>query len=429
MNEPTQLMSPEDMKSLAEHAAKSGMFGIQNSSQAFCLFAICSAEGLHPVTALKRYHIIEGKPSMRADAMLAEFIAKGGGALWHIRSDTSVAATFFADAKAMDAKAIERAKARYLALISGNFKGASDQAHPSEDTIVRTIADADSKGLSMCWKKGDDGKFKRERKTNWAQSPRQMLTARVITEGVRLIAPGIVAGVSSPEDIEDSKEDRNQFVAEVLTDSPATDETIAALRDEYDKVQARIGAASKEEREPLFALRTALSIKIQDYELTQAQGGPLPALTNEQLGVKAIATDIPDDIPMEHPSKAAIPADCKLVKGSEVRQPEKKKPESDSPFSEPDRQKADEARNPTSPAEPAAASDAGSGATEPFPTNPRDYKIRFIPAYAGRPLGSLSNLEMNVILKCKTLARLAASKDWRESTEAQMIQAMAKGGK
>lgn len=449
MNEPTQLMSPEDMKNLAEHAAKSGMFGLTNSSQAFCLFAICAAEGLNPVTALKRYHIIEGKPSMRSDAMLAEFIAKGGGVLWHIRSDSSVAATFFADAKRMDDKAIERAKKRYLALVTGDFKGASDQAHPGEDTILRTLADADTKGLSMCWKKGKDEKFTRERKTNWAQSPRQMLTARVITEGIRLIAPGIVAGVASPEDIEDSHE----ALPESAEAPPSRD--LAAMQAVLEQHEENALAATTIADQKRFqGLAADMRILIQE------KGGEI--ITQAlRAGAKVLDKALPakevDDIPMEH-SKAELPKDCKLVKGSEISQPKPKggdahapvrsgdskpaptsKPESaapasDSPFGdpEPDRQKADDARTSPSPAEPAAASNAGSGAQEePYPTKWQDYKLRHVTeasGFLGKKLGDLSAAFIAVLYKKRSVPLLNHPEE-KIRVEAKFIEMAHKASK
>src|SRR5207253_3013162 len=40
-------------------------------------------------------------------------------------------------------------------------------------------------------------------KDNWKNYPRQMLTARVISEGIRTVLPGVVAGVYTPEENQD----------------------------------------------------------------------------------------------------------------------------------------------------------------------------------------------------------------------------------
>jgi hypothetical protein len=115
---PMVLDSWESMERMAKNVADSKMFGITNPAQAMCLFAICQAEGMNPITALRRYHLIEGRPSMRADAMMAEFIKAGGGVLWHVRSDEMVAATWFSDAKKIDDQARERGAKRFALLLS-----------------------------------------------------------------------------------------------------------------------------------------------------------------------------------------------------------------------------------------------------------------------------------------------------------------------
>ena len=63
-------MTMQDMSNLSVAFAKSGLFGYKSSSEAFALMAIAQANGLHPAKAAERYHIIQGRPAMKADAML-----------------------------------------------------------------------------------------------------------------------------------------------------------------------------------------------------------------------------------------------------------------------------------------------------------------------------------------------------------------------
>lgn len=56
---------------IAEYIAESGLFGCKTKEQAFALMLLADAEGLHPAAAARDYHIIDGKPSLKADAMLA----------------------------------------------------------------------------------------------------------------------------------------------------------------------------------------------------------------------------------------------------------------------------------------------------------------------------------------------------------------------
>ncbi len=115
----------------------------------------------------------------------------------------------------MNEKTIERAKSRYAALRDGDHKTASEYATPDEECIIRTLQDAIDKGLATTYSKDKDpktGKFEKVLKTNWAQSGRQMLTARVITEGIRLMAPGLIAGIVSEDEARDiADQGREQF--------------------------------------------------------------------------------------------------------------------------------------------------------------------------------------------------------------------------
>ena len=163
MNELTTTndMNISDMTQLARAVATSKLFGMQTAEQALVLMALCRSEGKDPIQAVRQYHIINGKPAMRADAMLAEFQARGGTVEWGERTSTVVSGTF---------------------------------AHPSGGrlTVTWTIKDAQEAQLTG--------------NPTWKKFPRQMLTARVISEAIRTILPGVVAGIYTPEEVHDFAE-------------------------------------------------------------------------------------------------------------------------------------------------------------------------------------------------------------------------------
>lgn len=148
---------------LGEMIASSGMFGCQKIEQGQVLALQCMTERKAPLEMAKVYHIIEGKLSMRADAMLAKFHMSGGTVKWTRRDDKVVEATF---------------------TLAGN-------SMPFRATLEEFVAN----GVAT----GRDGKLK----DNWRKFPRQMLTARVVSEAVRLLAPQVVFGVYTPEEIQD----------------------------------------------------------------------------------------------------------------------------------------------------------------------------------------------------------------------------------
>lgn len=142
----------------AEYIVKSRLFGIQTKEQAIALMLLAQAEGIHPVKAIQEYHIIQGRPAMKADAMLARFLQAGGKVEWHELNDTCVRATFI---------------------------------HPQGGTatIEWTLERAKKAGLTD--------------KDNWKKYPRQMLRARVISEGVRTVYPAVATGIYTPEEVMD----------------------------------------------------------------------------------------------------------------------------------------------------------------------------------------------------------------------------------
>jgi len=147
-----------EVERMAVAVAKSGLFGVSTPDQALALMLVAQAEGRHPASAAKEYHIIKGRPALKADAMLARFQQAGGSVNWDERTDTKVAATF-------------------------------SHAQGGSTTITWTLDDAKRAGLAN----GD----------NWKKYPRQMLSARVISEGVRAVYPSVVSGLYTPEEVQD----------------------------------------------------------------------------------------------------------------------------------------------------------------------------------------------------------------------------------
>lgn len=148
-----------EIQLMAETVCKSGLFGIRNIDQAMGLMMLCQAEGLHPMRAVAEYDIIQGKSSLKAQAMLSRFQAAGGKIEWLQRTNEVCEAKF---------------------------------THPNggEITIKWTMEDARRAKLST----GKD---------NWQKYPRQMLSARVISEGVRATYPSVLLGHYTPEEVQD----------------------------------------------------------------------------------------------------------------------------------------------------------------------------------------------------------------------------------
>ncbi len=182
------------IEKLGEWISKSGLFGCEKVEQGMVL-AMASLSEKRPITDIcRRYHIVKGKLSMKAEAMLAEFNQRGGRHKW-IKSD--------------DKEAI-------ISLTFGDFK----------DFPVRyAITDAERAGL--CGK--DGAKLPGQSGIgSWQKQPDAMLRARVTSEGIRMVCPEIVAGVYTPEEVDDMR----------LTLPPATTASVSFLSSPAIPVEA-----------------------------------------------------------------------------------------------------------------------------------------------------------------------------------------------
>ena len=148
----------QDIQHMAEVAASSKMFGFKSTQEAMAIMLLCQAEGLHPAIAMRDFHVIQGRPALKADAMLARFQQAGGSVTWKEYNNDAVTGLF---------------------------------THPQGGSleVTWTLVQAQSIGIAN--------------KDNWKNYPRAMLRARVISEGIRAVFPGCVVGVYTPEEVQD----------------------------------------------------------------------------------------------------------------------------------------------------------------------------------------------------------------------------------
>lgn len=147
-----------DIERMALAVSKSNLFGVKTPEQAIALMLVAQAEGMHPAIAATHYHVINGRPTLKADAMLSRFQAAGGTVNWKVYTDAEVTGTF---------------------------------SHPQGGRvdITWTVAQAQAAGLT--------------KNPTWRQYPRQMLRSRCISEGIRTVYPGVTVGVYTPEEVQD----------------------------------------------------------------------------------------------------------------------------------------------------------------------------------------------------------------------------------
>ena len=147
---------------MAKYVAESGFWkSVNTPAKVMALMQLCESEGLNPMQAMTRYHLIEGRPpSMKSETMQAEFQARGGIIRFLQWDDKCCRALF---------------------------------SHPSSPEPVEvewTIERAQQAGIYG-------------RNATWKSYPRNMLKARVISDGVRLVLPGATLGMYTPEEESD----------------------------------------------------------------------------------------------------------------------------------------------------------------------------------------------------------------------------------
>jgi hypothetical protein len=166
-------LTMDDMWNLATDIASTGFLSVApresaTPAQILTLMLICESRGIAIIDAVLQFDIIEGKPALKASAMLAEFQKRGGSVEW----------TQFDEEAAV-----------------GRFS--HPKLQPTPITVKVDYASCLARGLPQ----GKDGI-----KKNWRVHKAALLRARCITTAVRMIYPGIAVGIYSPEEIEDMRD-------------------------------------------------------------------------------------------------------------------------------------------------------------------------------------------------------------------------------
>ena len=189
---------------MAKAIAESKLFGIQTPAQALALGLLCQAEGRHPAEAARDYHIINGKPSLKSEAMLARFQQAGGKVDWHEYTHESVSGTF---------------------------------SHPQGGSlkVSWTMQDATRAGLTG--------------NPTWKKFPRQMLKARCISEAVRGIFPGVLSGLYAPEEVSEFTPVQAVTEPEVLQIEAPKEEPLPEKIERINPMQRLLASKTKAQRD------------------------------------------------------------------------------------------------------------------------------------------------------------------------------------
>lgn len=216
----------QEMGCLARAFAKSNFFGFKNEAEAFTLMAIAQANGLHPAKAAERYHIIQGRPAMKADAMLSAFQESGGKVKWLKRTDTECKLWL---------------------------------SHPQggELEVTWTIERANKAGVTG--------------KQTWKQYPTQMLSARCVSEGVRALYPACLSGMYTPEEVSDFSNGtpKAETAAPEKAEAEVVQTELGTPQEDYNTMTAPLFAEESEEdnRKKANFVKAMAALKAKDESL------------------------------------------------------------------------------------------------------------------------------------------------------------------
>jgi hypothetical protein len=249
-----------DLEKMAQVVVGSKLFGVETVEQAMTLMLLCQAENVHPMIALRDYHIVEGKPALKADAMLARFQAGGGKVEWEVYTDTKVSAYF---------------------------------SHPASPKPVLIEWSLESAAKVQVYNRKKGGWEAMTNKHTWKSYPRQMLKARVISEGVRATNPGVAVGIYTVEETQDFTEPRTE-----KNITPSADVEQQLTRDETMRVQEV--AANMHEwlaqgsiGDAVYEMENAaLNAEQQIYLWTHFDSKQRSAMKKEQARMRAAAKQI-----------------------------------------------------------------------------------------------------------------------------------------
>jgi len=238
---PAPRRSFDEVMHMAESFARSNLFGAKTVDQALALMMMAEAEGKHVATAMQDYDIIQGRPALKADAMLGRFQLAGGHVKWITMTDDACAAEF---------------------------------SHP---TCAAHVIDWDMDRAKAAGLGGKD---------NWRKFKRQMLRARVIAEGVRSTFPACLRGAphyvsEEVQDFEPPAQTSRQAVASAI--APPRDAEVTATGAVDFNVPAPVAFHDQTSNVP-GGFRSLKTIEVDEEQRTDHTADPEWSTLSAQLG-------------------------------------------------------------------------------------------------------------------------------------------------
>lgn len=244
----TKIKDPvHEAKEIGKSLCESGMLGIANPGAGMVVAMCCMMEGITPLEFGRTYHIINGRPSMKYDAMMAKFRNAGG---------------------------------RHKVITRTPEEAAVELTTPDGDTFTSRITWEEAE--QEAYTKAKDGTLKDNYKTPRLRM--QMLYARAISDGIRVIMPEIVCGIYTEEETRDMPPlitEVDQRKAPTMADLQAKMEADAKAAKEANtqdadfEMKEPVKADAHPDAEPPFVTKAKEEFDATESEADQAPAVPL----------------------------------------------------------------------------------------------------------------------------------------------------------
>lgn len=240
----------QDLQFLGTVISQSQLFGANNPAEGLAIVAMCQQKRISWMDFMQNFHMIKGRVSKKTDAILADFHRLGG------KHEVASRTADVAEAK------FTLGKTSYTSRISwDDCKGEPFIYEGKESDVVKII-------LS-----GDTSRLVTKPKYQTPRARMQMLWARCVSDGVRVVAPECVQGIYTPEEVEDIADDASAVPVAQVQPAEATVAQGAASASPLSVEVCPVGPAAGKRWDDasVFSVET----------LKQALSGTNPLLTPE----------------------------------------------------------------------------------------------------------------------------------------------------
>lgn len=261
-----------EVEKIAENISKAKAFGFKEPAQVVTAIFLAQDEGKTLAQLMREVHFHEdGKISNRADHLQARFEKEAGKIIWHVRTDETCCGTFILGFEITDEQR-KRAEDRMDLMLDLDAATWSDPRSSEKElkltkaiaklnregevTVLRTLADADAKGISM----GKNGQ-----KNNWTTSSRAMLQWRCVTEAVNVVASHLRNGRSSDIDLFDLKAQEEKQRQRIVSATTISQDDVPSILEIIAQHDAELATdISDSRRKTVQGLRMDLVCRLGD---------------------------------------------------------------------------------------------------------------------------------------------------------------------